>query len=282
MARPRGPHGGGGDGGHPTGGHPGEGHHGEGGEAGEGGVPRQRGGQHGAPTSVNGIHQSVAEAGAAGRPGGAGSPAGRTGGPESEAGGPPRPQNDPDLDLNDPRTLAEITRARNAVADRLQQMADDAWDHVDTNRDAIFQQPGYQRMREDLVDRYGEAGADRVMESMVLGTEAHSHLANAVTTGASGMLDPSTGFRLRSEVNFDAQGVEVSAAPQDGFRPDVILERQATNRVTDQLDWEVAHAYDLKTGLKTGIEPSWSRKVTEALGLPNPPEELRPTQRPRE
>ncbi|MFI7283340.1 hypothetical protein ACIBOV_24060 [Micromonospora chersina] len=274
MAKPRGPHGGTGDGGD-------GGHVGDGGEAGDGGVPRQRGGgQHGRPTTVAETHRAVTEAAESGRPGGPRSTDGKPGGSEGDAEAQ-RPQNDPELDKHDPKSLEEIAKAREQIAGQLQEMVDDAWDHVDQNRDSILQQEGYQRQREKLIEKgYPEDVADLIVERTAMGTEAHRGLANAIDTEATTMLDPETGFRLRTEVGYDAQGVETPKVKDQDFRPDVILERQHKDPVTEETDWEVAHAYDLKTGLKTGIEPSWANKVQRVLGLPEPPEELRPTQRP--
>ncbi|GGR99954.1 hypothetical protein GCM10010169_50840 [Micromonospora fulviviridis] len=268
MAKPKGPHGGTGDGG-------------DGGEVGDGGVPRQRsGGQHGRPTTVAESHRAIAEAAESGRPGGPRSTDGRPGGSEGDTGSP-RPQNDPELGKHDEQTLEEIAKARQQIAGQLQDMADDAWDHVDQNRDSILQQDGYQRQRDKLIEKgYPEDVADLIVERTALGTESHRHLANAIDSEATTMLDPETGFRLRTEVGYDAQGVETPKVKDQDFRPDVILERQYKDPVTDETDWEVAHAYDLKTGLKTGIEPSWANKVQRVLDLPEPPEELRPTQRP--
>ncbi|MET8912510.1 hypothetical protein, partial [Micromonospora sp. NPDC004551] len=64
-----------------------------------------------------------------------------------------RPQNDPELDKKDPQTLEEIAKARKQIAGQLQDMVDDAWDHVDQNRDSILQQEGYQRQREKLIEK---------------------------------------------------------------------------------------------------------------------------------
>ncbi|MFJ8581098.1 hypothetical protein [Micromonospora sp. NPDC093277] len=264
MAKPKGPHG-----------HPGEG--GDGGEGGgDSGVPRQRGGgSHGRPASVAEIHQNAATAAEGGRPGGPRSQDGKPAGPESAG-----PKNNPELDKHDPQTLEEIAKARQQIAGKLQDMADDAWDHVDQNRDAILQQEGYQRQREALLKSYPEDVADLVVERTALGIESHRHLTNAIDAEGQNILDPETGFRLRTEVGYDAEGVETTNPTDQNFRPDVILERQYTDSASGDLDWEVAHAYDLKTGLKTGIEPSWANKVQQKLDLPNPPEELRPTQRP--
>lgn len=264
MAKPKGPHG----------------RTGDGGDDGDGGVPRPRGGHHDSSSSIAGGHRAIAEAAAGGRPGGPrssdGKPTGSQGdNPES---GPLR--NNPELGKHDDTTLAEIDKARQQVAGRLQEMADEAWDYVDRNKDDILQQDGYQRRRDELLQRYPEDVADLILERTALGTEAHSHLARAIDHEAENMLAPETGFRLRSEVGFDDAGVEQRRVRDQDFRPDVILERQHKDPVTDELNWEVAHAYDLKTGLKTGIDPSWSNRVTRALDLPSPPEELRPTQRP--
>jgi hypothetical protein len=269
VAKPRGPHGDGGDGGGV----------GDGGDVGDGGVPRQRGGgSHGRPGTVAETHRAVTEAAESGRPGGARSTDGRSTEGDADA---QRPQNDPELDKHDERSLEEIARARRQIAGQLQEMVDDAWDHVDQNRDSILQREGYQRQRDKLLERgYPEDVADLIVERTALGTESHRHLANAIDSEATGMLDPETGFRLRTEVGYDAQGVETSNVTDQDFRPDVILERQYRDAATDELDWEVAHAYDLKTGLKTGIEPSWANKVQRVLDLPERPEELRPTQRP--
>ncbi|MFD2767099.1 hypothetical protein [Micromonospora eburnea] len=264
MAKPKGPHG-----------RPGDGDGGDGGD--NSGVPRQRGGgSHGRPTTVAETHRAVTEAAEGGRPGGPRSQDGKPAGSESDG-----PKNDPELGKHDPQTLEEIAKARQQIAGKLQDMADDAWDHVDQNRDSILQQEGYQRQREKLLEKgYPEDVADLIVERTALGTESHRHLANAIDAEGNTILDPETGFRLRAEVGYDAQGVETPRIKDQDFRPDVILERQYKDSVTDELDWEVAHAYDLKTGLKTGIEPSWANKVQRTLDLPNLPEELRPTQRP--
>jgi hypothetical protein len=267
VAKPKGPHGGTGDGGDGGG-------VGDGGDVGDGGVPRQRGGgSHGRPTTVAETHRAVTEAAESGRPGG---PRSTEGDADAQ-----RPQNDPKLDKHDEKSLEEIGKARRQIADQLQEMVDDAWDHVDQNRDSILQREGYQRQREKLIEKgYPEDVADLIVERTAMGTEAHRGLANAIDSEATTMLDPETGFRLRTEVGYDAQGVETPKVTDQDFRPDVILERQYRDSATDELDWEVAHAYDLKTGLKTGIEPSWANKVQRVLDLPERPEELRPTQRP--
>jgi hypothetical protein len=249
VTRPKGPHGDAGDGG----------------DGADGGVPRPRDG-HGRPTAtIAEGHEAIADAATRGRPGG-----------ESA-----QPRNDPKLGKHDEQTVAEIEKARNQIAPKLQQMADDAWDHVDQNKDAILAQEGYQRRREKLLERgYPEETVDLILERTALGTEAHTHFARSIDAEAQNMLPPETGFRLRTEVGYDAQGVETSRQKDQDFRPDVILERQYEDAATGDLDWEVAHAYDLKTGLKTGIEPGWANKVQDKLDLGRPPEEIRPTQRP--
>ena len=110
-----------------------------------------------------------------------------------------------------------------------------------------------------------------------MGTEAHRHLDNSVTNEAATMLPPETGFpSLRV---FDADGVGTSRVKDQDFARTSSSSGSTSHR-HDKAEWEVAHAYDLKTGLKTGIAPGWATRVTEALNLPNRPEELRPTQRP--
>ncbi|MFX0594039.1 hypothetical protein [Melissospora conviva] len=286
MTRPRGPRGGDG---------------GQGGDGSDGGVPRQRTGQGGSSASISESHQMITQAATAGRPGNSASrnsgPAGATPRNGEPAGTnprdgespqtpetdspPPLPQNDATLKKDDPQTLEQIEAARVRVRQRLQELSDEAWDHVDTNRDSILAQEGYQRQREKMIEGgMREEVADLVVERTAMGTEAHRHLDNSVTNEAATMLPPETGFRLRSEVGFDADGVETSRVKDQEFRPDVILERQYQPSADDKAEWEVAHAYDLKTGLKTGIAPGWATRVTEALNLPNRPEELRPTQRP--
>ncbi|MFI7608060.1 hypothetical protein ACIBTV_23355 [Micromonospora sp. NPDC049366] len=265
MAKPKGPHGDGGDGGD-----------------GDGtGVPRQRGRNNGRSTTIAETHRAVAEAAADGRPGGAGTRDGRSGDGQGGDAETRPPQNDPTLDKKDPQTLEEIKNARRHIADQLQEMADESWDYVDQNKDTLLQREGYQRQREELIAKgYPEDVADTIVERTALGTEAHRHFANSIDSEADTLLPEDTGFRLRTEVGYDSQGVETPRVKDQDFRPDVILERQVKDPVTDELDWEVAHAYDLKTGLKTGIENWWSKKVTDGLDLPEPPTEIRPTQRP--
>ncbi|MEU8112276.1 hypothetical protein [Micromonospora sp. NPDC048947] len=265
MAKPKGPHG-----------RPGDGS--EGGEdGGDNGVPRQRGdAPHGRPTTVAETHQAVAAAIDRGRPGGPASENGKPAGSKSED-----PKNNPELDKHDPGTLKEIAKARDAVADKLQKMADDAWDHVDQNRDEILQREGYQRQREKLVESgKHEDVADLIVERTALGIESHRHLADAINAAGKDIIDPATGFRLRPEVGYDSDGVETTKIADQAFRPDVILERQHRDSDTGKLDWEAVHAYDLKTGLKTGIAPGWADTVKQVLDLHAKPEELRPTQRP--
>ncbi|GGQ71392.1 hypothetical protein [Couchioplanes azureus] len=217
-----------------------------------------------------------------GGPGGGGDePPNRPDEPDAGDGpDPQRPQNDPDLDKHDPATLAEIQKARKEVAGRLQEMSDEAWDYVEQNKDTLLQKEGYQRQYEAFLERYPEPVAREIVERTALGTEAHSYLARAIDAEAAGMLDESSGFRLRSEVGYDANGIETPRVRDQEFRPDVILEREVRDPVTGDLEWEVVHAYDLKTGLKTGIKPGWSEQVKRLLNLPDAPEELRPTQRP--
>ncbi|MFI6262429.1 hypothetical protein [Micromonospora sp. NPDC051006] len=265
MAKPKGPHGDGGDGS----------------DGGDGGVPRPRRSHNGKSTTIAEGHQAIAEAAADGRPGGPGSRDGKPTDSQGDGSDSRRAQNDPELGKHDKSTLEEIEKARKEVAPRLQELVDEAWDHVDQNKDEILQREGYQRQREELIAKgYPDEVADLIVERTAMGTEAHRQLANSIDAEANTLFTADSGFRLRTEIGFDSAGVETRPVRDQEFRPDVILERQYKDPVTGDLDWEVAHAYDLKTGLKTGIAPGWANNVQTTLDLPNAPEELRPTKRP--
>jgi hypothetical protein len=219
-----------------------------------------------------------------------------------------QPHNDPDKAKHDPETIAEVDKARKLIADDLQQIADDAWDHIDNDIDDILQRDGYTRMYDDmLADRVRKFEAAEghppppeqltamqhavksVVTSLVSGTEAHRYLEDQITSLMSDppkdsvweQLTADGQYRMRAEVGFNADGLETRGNDQE-VRPDLIMERQARDPATGELKWEVVHVYDLKTGVKTGIEPSWARKVTALLDPLYSPEELRPTQRPRQ
>ncbi|MFV0308922.1 MAG: hypothetical protein ACK5OX_14395 [Desertimonas sp.] len=116
-----------------------------------------------------------------------------------------------------------------------------------------------------------------------LGTYTHTQLDHYIQDHATQLIDPSTGYRVRSEVSFGetllddgstAYG-QVPRCTAGSIRPDVIVERRMVNAEGDDA-WEVVGVSDLKTG-NARITTSWRGRVETMVG-DVPVDTLRPGQ----
>lgn len=89
------------------------------------------------------------------------------------------------------------------------------------------------------------------------------------------ILDPATGYRLRVEVSYDANGLPAVRGSSGSIRPDVVLSRKFVNPQGVQT-WQPVHIYDLKTGLR-GISGPWANRADSIVGIgPAGVSEIRP------
>ncbi|WP_433260124.1 hypothetical protein ACQPZF_23220 [Actinosynnema sp. CS-041913] len=163
---------------------------------------------------------------------------------------PNTPVNVPEWDKQDPaeRALiqAQTREIRDQVRGRLDQYADEAWDYTSNHW-------------EELKGKYATLlGEKPQMLAGRKGTEAHSRFKAIVEARMNELITPDSGYRIRPETKWDANGNE-QAANTGAVVPDLLLERQTADG-----GWEAVHTWDLKTqGAR--IKPKWSNEVIDRL-----------------
>ncbi|TWP46226.1 hypothetical protein FKR81_36410 [Lentzea tibetensis] len=177
---------------------------------------------------------------------------------------PETPKNDPDWDKADPadraRIQEQVDQIRDQVRERFDQYSREAWDEVDGNWD-------------DLKKRYDRPINEKGLpEEMFKGTETHNRFEKRVEQDMNDLIDPESGYRIRVETSWDAEGDLVPRGTKDSIRPDLILERQFRDE-SGRLQWETAHVWDLKTGQDV-ISNSWATKVNDRLDPVKTPETI--------
>ncbi len=122
------------------------------------------------------------------------------------------------------------------------------------------------RMYSDAVDVLGDDATARQ-----IGTYTHTTMGRYVDDNALDLIDPSTGYRIRPEVSFDANGVQVPYGTAGSVRPDIVIERLRPGSLTE---YQVVTVVDLKTG-QAGISASWEREIQSRLRPSTPTVEFR-------
>ncbi len=181
--------------------------------------------------------------------------------PDLHADAPPAPH---PADPVAPHPRPEVPTASSELRSVADRAAPEVRAHVAEVMAAT--EPKLQRLADDLFTRANDPTSSRWVEyssshggrppsPAVVGTWTHTEFEAALRVNSGrDILDPATGYRLRVEVSYDANGLPAVRGSSGSIRPDVVLSREFVNPQGVQT-WQPVHIYDFKTGLR-GISGS--------------------------
>ncbi|WP_394619705.1 hypothetical protein JNUCC0626_11570 [Lentzea sp. JNUCC 0626] len=181
----------------------------------------------------------------------------------------PTPKNKPGLDRSKPKDREEIQEAAEEIHHQLEETLIDLTNGM---RDEVAH---------DLANVRKNYPADWTTER-VIGTETDKRVGQWVTDNHNSLIDPDSGWRMRTQVAFMNPEAEVPWSTDRSKRPDLILEREIPNpkwnggaNSLPQYGHEVVTVYDVKTGDK-GITDEWARDVKRKFDPLFEPVEIHP------
>lgn len=177
---------------------------------------------------------------------------------------PNTPSNDPSWDKTDPSDRAKIreqvAHIRQEIGSRLTDFAEQAWKKVDDKWDELKETKFARALGKE----------NPAPEHLLKGAEVGREFDRLLKADMDNLIDPNSGYRIRTEVSFDVDGFETSWSERGSKRPDIILERQRADGI-----WEVVHVWDLKTGGDL-IGKSWADEVMTRTDPVFTPETINP------
>ncbi|MFD4673250.1 hypothetical protein ACFWNN_26245 [Lentzea sp. NPDC058450] len=181
----------------------------------------------------------------------------------------PTPRNKPGLDRSKPKDREEIQEAAEEIHHQLEETLIDLTNGM---RDEVVH---------DLANARKGYPADWTGEQ-VIGAETDKRVGQWIKDNHDSLIDPGSGWRVRTQVAFMNPEAEVLWGTDRSKRPDIILEREIPNPKWNgganglpQYGHEVVTAYDVKTGEK-GIQADWARDVKRRLDPLFEPVEIHP------